>query len=100
MTLFEVLILLLIAGICGALAQAFAGYSHGGCLVTIVLGFIGALVGTWLARATGLPELFSIQVGDQSFPIIWSIIGGALFVAILNLLSPRRTVVDTRSIEP
>jgi len=40
MTLLDVLILLLIAGICGSLGQAIAGYSRGGCLVSIALGFV------------------------------------------------------------
>jgi uncharacterized membrane protein YeaQ/YmgE (transglycosylase-associated protein family) len=90
-TILEFLILLLIAGVCGAVAQALVGFSRGGCLVSIALGFIGALLGTWLARVAGLPELFAVQVGDRTFPIIWSIIGAALFAAVLALLaSPRR----------
>lgn len=89
MTLLELLVLLLIAGICGSLAQALVGYSHGGCLVSIVLGLIGALVGSWLARVAGLPEILSVQIGNQPFPLVWSIIGAALFVAVLNLLSRR-----------
>lgn len=90
MSLVELLILLLVAGICGAIAQSLAGYSHGGCLVTIVLGFIGALFGTWMARATGLPEAFPLEIGGRTFPVIWSIIGGALFAAVLSLLTRRR----------
>lgn len=85
MTLGGLLLLLIIAGICGSLAQALAGYSHGGCLVSIALGFVGAVLGTWLAHTMGLPELLTIQVGGQGFPIVWSIIGAALFVAVLNL---------------
>lgn len=38
MTFVGFLLLLLLAGICGSFAQALAGYSHGGCLVSIVLG--------------------------------------------------------------
>lgn len=90
MNLIELLILLLIAGVCGSLAQSLTGTSRGGCLVSIVLGFIGAVFGTWLARATGLPELFAISIGGNSFPIIWSIIGGALFSAVLGLLTRRK----------
>jgi len=89
MTLFDVLILLLVAGVCGSLGQAITGFSRGGCLVSIALGFIGALVGMWLARTLGLPELFAIQIGTTSFPIVWSIIGSALFVAIIALLTRR-----------
>jgi len=90
MTLLDVLVLLLIAGLCGALGQAITGYSRGGCLVSIALGFVGALLGMWLARQLGLPELFSIQIGTTSFPIVWSIIGSALFVAIIALISRGR----------
>jgi uncharacterized membrane protein YeaQ/YmgE (transglycosylase-associated protein family) len=90
MDLTELLILLIVAGICGAIGRAITGYSHGGCLVSIALGFIGALIGTWLARALHLPELFPVRIGSTSFPIIWSIIGSALFVAVIALITRRR----------
>jgi uncharacterized membrane protein YeaQ/YmgE (transglycosylase-associated protein family) len=90
MTIVDVIVLLIIAGLCGSLGQAITGYSRGGCLVSIALGFVGALLGMWLARNLGLPELFSVQIGTTSFPIIWSIIGSALFVAIIALLSRGR----------
>ena len=89
MTLGSVLLLLLVAGVCGSLAQGLTGYSHGGCLVSIALGFVGAILGTWLAHLLGLGEILAIQFGNQSFPIVWSIIGAALFVALLNLISRR-----------
>ncbi|HVF87401.1 MAG TPA: GlsB/YeaQ/YmgE family stress response membrane protein [Pyrinomonadaceae bacterium] len=90
MTPIDLLALLLVAGICGALGQAIGGYTRGGCLVSIALGFVGALVGVWLARALKLPEFFAVQIGGTSFPIVWSIIGAALFVAVIGLISRRR----------
>lgn len=94
MGLLDFLILLLIAGVCGAVAQAIAGFSRGGFLVAIAVGFIGALVGVWLQRLTGLPELFTIDVDGKQFPIIWSIIGGVVFAVIVGLLTrPTRRVV-------
>ena len=90
MTVIDVIVLLIIAGLCGALGQAITGFSRGGCLVSIALGFIGALLGMWLARNLGLPELFSVQIGPTSFPIIWSIIGSALFVAVIALVTRSR----------
>jgi len=94
MGLLDFLLLLLIAGICGAIAQAIAGFSRGGFLVAIAVGFIGALVGVWLQRMTGLPEIFTIDVDGKQFPIIWSIIGGVLFAVIVGLLTrPTRRVV-------
>ena len=61
MSLIDLLVLLLIAGICGALGQAISGYSRGGCLVSIALGFIGALLGGWLARQLAAAP-FEVQV--------------------------------------
>jgi uncharacterized membrane protein YeaQ/YmgE (transglycosylase-associated protein family) len=90
MTLFDILILLLVAGICGSLGQAIAGYSRGGWLVSIALGFVGALLGMWVARMMGLPELFPVSIGGTRFPIIWSIIGSALFVAVITLITRSR----------
>jgi uncharacterized membrane protein YeaQ/YmgE (transglycosylase-associated protein family) len=89
-SLVDLLVLLLIAGVCGALGQAIGGFTRGGCLVSIALGFIGALLGSFLARKLGLPELFAVNVGGQNFPIIWSIIGSALFVAVIGLISRSR----------
>ena len=93
MTLIEFFLLLLVAGVCGAVAQSLVGYSRGGCIVTIALGFIGALLGTWLARVLGLPELFAFSIGGRDFPIIWSIIGAALFAGVLSLFSRRERPV-------
>ncbi len=90
MGLLEFLLLLIIAGVCGSIGQAIAGYSRGGCVVSIVVGFIGALLGSWLSGQLGLPELFNIRVGGSNFPVIWSIIGSVIFVVIVSLLTPRR----------
>src|SRR5262249_29091296 len=90
MNVWHVIVLLVIAGVCGSIGQAIAGYSRGGCLASIALGFIGALLGLWIARALSLPELFTVQIGAMPFPIIWSIIGATLFVAVIALLTRRR----------
>src|ERR1700739_2691680 len=93
MTLLDFLVLLLIAGICGAVGQASVGFSRGGILVSIALGFIGALLGMFLARNLNLPEPLAIDIGGAvAFPVVWSIVGAALFVAIISLLT-RRPVV-------
>ena len=90
LSFLQLIVLLLIAGVCGALGQAIGGYSHGGCLVSVAIGFIGALLGSWLAGMLHLPELIVIPVGGTHFPVVWSIIGAALFVALINLISRRR----------
>jgi uncharacterized membrane protein YeaQ/YmgE (transglycosylase-associated protein family) len=90
MTLVGFLLLLLIAGIVGAVGQSLSGYSFGGCLVSIVVGFIGAYVGIWLAGQLGLPEIFSVSIDGESFPIVWGIVGSALLSLILGLFTSRR----------
>jgi uncharacterized membrane protein YeaQ/YmgE (transglycosylase-associated protein family) len=89
LTLTGFLILLFIAGLCGAIGRAIAGGTHGGCLVSIAVGFIGALLGSLIANHFHFPELWIITVEHHPFPIVWSIIGGALFVAVVHLFSGR-----------
>ncbi len=86
MTLIGFLVLLLIAAICGGIGQALAGYDLGGCLVSIVVGFIGAYIGIWLAGKMGLPHFFEISVEGKPFPVIWAVIGAALFTLVMALL--------------
>ena len=95
MTLIEFLVLLVIAAICGSIGQSLAGYDLGGCLVSSVVGFIGAYIGMWLAGRFGLPELLAIKIGGKIFPIIWSVIGSAVLTLIVALIrrgisGPRR----------
>ena len=90
MTLFEFVIYLVIAGICGAIARGIAGGTGGGFIVSVLLGFLGAFVGTWIARMAHLPVLVVVAIGGHPFPIIWSIIGGFLLAALAHaLVRPR-----------
>lgn len=84
MSFFGFLLLLLIAAICGGIGQSISGYSFGGCLISAGVGFIGAIIGKWIAAELGLPELWTIEVNGQPFPVVWSIIGASLFTAILG----------------
>lgn len=76
---------LFIASIAGAIGARLAGREGLGCLTSILLGFIGALLGGWLASKLGFPIFFTAA----GLPVIWAIIGAALFVALLNLISGR-----------
>jgi len=89
-TLTGLLVLLLIAGICGSIGRAIGGGTGGGFFVSIAVGFVGALLGSFLAQRLGLPEVFVVTVDRHPFPILWSIIGAALFVALVHLFSGRR----------
>ncbi len=92
MTLLEFILLVIVAAICGSLGQSLAGYTRGGCLISAVVGFIGAFIGLWLARSLGLPEIFAVNIGGESFPIIWSIVGSTVLSLVLGLLSRRRVL--------
>lgn len=90
MSILEFVFLLIIAGICGSIGQAISGFSRGGCLLSIVIGFIGALLGMGLADFFNLPDIFMIRTGGITFPVLWSIIGAALFVAVVGMMTRRR----------
>ena len=86
MTLFGFLVLLLIAAVCGGIGQSIAGYDLGGCLVSIIVGFIGAYIGLSIAGRFGLPHFFTIDIQGKPFPVVWAIIGSAVFTLIVALL--------------
>ena len=91
MTLIEFLVLLIVAGVCGAIGQAMTGYSHVGFLDAVALSVIGAFIGVWVAGKLGLPQLYAVRIGATNISVIWSILGAGLVITILGLLfSPRR----------
>lgn len=94
MSLFGFLLLLLIAAICGGIGQAIAGYDVGGCLVSIIVGFVGAWIGMYIAARFNLPMIFEINIDGKPFPVVWSVIGAVIFVFIIALL--RRAFVGNR----
>lgn len=89
MSLLSILLLLVIAGVCGAVGQALVGYK-GGFLVSIGVGFIGALLGMWLARELALTEFITLSIGGKPFPIVWTIIGSSLFALMLAMIRGRK----------
>jgi uncharacterized membrane protein YeaQ/YmgE (transglycosylase-associated protein family) len=88
-TLPGLILLIVIAAVCGAVGRALGGGVRGGLIVSTALGFIGALVGPWLAAELKLPEPLVVNVSGHPFPVLWSIIGAALFVALIHLISRR-----------
>jgi uncharacterized membrane protein YeaQ/YmgE (transglycosylase-associated protein family) len=75
------IIYVIIAAICGAIGKAIAGDVRG--------GFIVSMVGPWIALQLKLSEPFMISVDGHPFGLLWSIIGAAVFVAIIHLFSHR-----------
>jgi uncharacterized membrane protein YeaQ/YmgE (transglycosylase-associated protein family) len=81
-TLPSFVVTLVIAGLCGALAQLLVGYTRGGCIASLLVGFIGALIGSWLASTLHMPTILPIAGVD----VVWTIIGAAIFTALLALI--------------
>lgn len=90
MSLGGFVFLLVVAAICGSIGQSIAGYSLGGCLMSIVVGFIGAWIGPMIAEKLGLPEFYTITIQGHEFPIVWSIIGSAIFTVVVGSISKGR----------
>ncbi|OGU36774.1 MAG: hypothetical protein A2068_09490 [Ignavibacteria bacterium GWB2_35_6b] len=90
MSLVEFIILLVIASISGGIGQSLAGYSFGGCFSSILVGFIGAWLGKWIMLEFDLPVFFSITLYGKSYPVVWSIIGSAVFAFGLGIITKGR----------
>lgn len=86
MTFLGFVVLLFIASICGLIGQRIAGYSLGGCTVSIILGFVGAWLGPLIAEKLDLPLFFIISIQGYQFPIVWSIIGAMIFTAVVGAI--------------
>lgn len=93
MSVLDFIVSLIVAALCGVLGQILVGYSVGGCITSTLVGFVGAVIGTWLAGTLGLPEYFSINVAGRAFPIIWSLTGSAIFVTVLAVLTRGRVTI-------
>jgi len=86
--MIDILISLIIAGIAGSIARSLSGFSRGGCVISIIVGFIGAIIGTWLARELQLPDPLTITIRGTTYNLLWTIIGAVIFTAALSLLTP------------
>jgi len=82
MGLISLLIILLIAAVCGAIGTAIVGVDKKGCLTNMVIGLIGAMLGRWMSMQLDIRDIFYYR----SIPILWTIIGSAVFILGINLL--------------
>jgi uncharacterized membrane protein YeaQ/YmgE (transglycosylase-associated protein family) len=96
LSLTQIIVWLLIALICGAVAQALLGYSHIGLLSATALGLLGALVGTWLASLLRLPSMLTINIFGVQAELLWCTIGAILVIALTQAFRSRRGGGSTR----
>ena len=86
MTITGLLVLLLIAGLCGIVAEGLVGFSPGGCLVAMGVGLVGAFVGSWVAQRFGLPGVLVLELEGGNLDVVWTILGSMLFLIPLALI--------------
>lgn len=89
MDLLQLLTLLVIAGICGAIAQWIVAFSPGSLMVSIIVGVIGAYLGTALANLSRIAVLIPIPplvIGTMPFNIVWALLGSIALLYALKLL--------------
>jgi uncharacterized membrane protein YeaQ/YmgE (transglycosylase-associated protein family) len=93
MTIIGFLLLLVVGAVCGLIAEMLVGYSPGGFLASAVVGFLGAVIGTWVARGVGLPSLLAVRIEGHTIEMAWAVLGAVILLAILSLVRRRRAYV-------
>jgi len=86
----QLLVWLAVALICGVVAEALFGYTRVGLLSATVLGLLGALLGTWIARALRLPPLLTLTLFGIQVELIWCTVGAIILIALLQTFRYRR----------
>ncbi|NOT60515.1 MAG: hypothetical protein HOP19_09860 [Acidobacteria bacterium] len=90
MSVESLLVLLLFSAICGVIGQVISGrWQRGSIGATLLIGFIGALFGTWMAAFVGLPSLVVMRIGIFTFSVIWSLLGAAMLMGVVGLFYRR-----------
>ena len=77
--------LLLVAALCGAIAEHTLHYKEGGIGTTVVVGLVGALLG-WL-----FASIFHLPTGPHlgtPLPVLWTIVGSFALVGTMKVVSP------------
>jgi len=80
----NVLMLLAIAGVCGFVASKLMGAKRINIVLMIVLGFVGAVVGQWIADYFGMPLVLPLYIGAKTFPLLWAFLGSIVVVGIVS----------------
>lgn len=87
--LLSFIVYFFVALIIGAIATVISGYSHTGCIIKIIIGFIGTLLGYVITTKLNLSDFLYIDLGSRSIPLLWSLICATLFVAIVSIFTRR-----------
>ncbi len=81
---------LVVALFVAPIGQTVSGYSRGGCSVSFIVAFFGAMVGPAAATELGFSEPFYVKLGEVQFPLVTSADSGLILVLVDNLATRRR----------
>lgn len=78
---------IVLGGIAGLIAKALMpGKDPGGCILTVIIGIVGALLGGFLATALGYGGLSGLDWRS----LVIAVIGSFVLLAILRIFRGRR----------
>ena len=78
--------LLLVALMCGWIAEKALHYKRGGLGSTIGVGLLGAVIGWLIAKLVHLPTAPTIA----HLPVLWTIVGSIALVGTMKVIAPPR----------
>lgn len=82
---YGILAWIVIGGIAGAIAKLLMpGRDPGGCIITVLLGVVGALVAGWLGRQIGWYDT------GEGAGFLAAIVGAFLILLVYRLIAGRR----------
>ena len=93
----SLLLCLILAGGLGILSQRILGFKMGGLLVSIFIGFVGAILGREMVGWFHLPEWVHLTIGGRSFPLMWCFIGALIATLIVGMIARQGRTRDKRA---
>lgn len=75
-----------VAAVLSGILQAFVGYSFRHWVVSTAFGVGGVLFGRWVSLELDLPLYWLVHLQGEQFPVVWSVLGAALFLSGLEQL--------------
>jgi uncharacterized membrane protein YeaQ/YmgE (transglycosylase-associated protein family) len=84
------LLWLLFGALAGWIANQIVSNNRMGLLANIAVGLIGSFLGGWIASLIGLGTFNTFSIGG----LLIAILGAVIFLAVLNLISGRKSDTD------
>jgi len=93
--------LLLVAAACAIGDQIMRGFTRRGFLAATAVALFGTIMGWALGVGMSLPEIVSLRVEGQPFPLLWTFLGALTLLGALDFVekrSRRKSGRDMRAI--